>query len=85
MGKNDFNRKQCIRALKKLGFEEKSSRRGSHDKFVIPECFSKNKQSNQPSFIMIPRSRNIHCQRAIIRELHNLGGDELVKDFLENV
>ena len=50
MGKNDFNRRQCIRALKKLGFEEKSSRRGSHDKFVVPKCFLKNRQSNQLPF-----------------------------------
>ncbi len=85
MGKNDFNRKQCIKVFKKLGFEEKSSRRGSHDKFLAPERFLKNKQSNQPPFIMIPRSRNIHCQRAIIRELHNLGGDGLIKDFFENI
>ena len=85
MGKNDFNRRQCIKALKKIGFEEKSSRRGNHDKFVAPKCFLKNKQPNQPPFIMISRNRNIHCQRAIIRELYNFGEDELVKDFLENI
>ena len=85
MGKNDFNRRKCVKALKKLGFEEKSSRRGSHDKFVVPERFLKNKQSNQPPFIMIPRSRNLHCQHTIIRELYNFGGDELIKDFLKNI
>ena len=85
MGKNDFNRRQCIRALKRLGFEEKNSRRGNHDNFIVPARFLKNKQSNQPPFIMIPRNRNLHCQRAIIRELYNFGGDELVENFLKNI
>ena len=85
MGKNDFSKRRCVRALKKLGFKEKSSRRGSHDKFVVPERFLKNKQSSQPPFIMIPRNRNLHCQHAIVRELYNFGGDELVKSFLRGV
>jgi len=37
MGRQDFNRKQCIRALLKLGFVKDNKRRGSHDKFKAPE------------------------------------------------
>ena len=78
-----FNRKQCIKALLKIGFFRKRTRRGSHDKYVPPEIYLKNRIHNQPPFIMVPRSRNLHCQREIVKELWNLGGDDLVSTFEE--
>lgn len=81
MGRKDFNRNQCIKALKKIGFQSKNNRRGNHDKFVCP--LSNN--PDQPSFIVVPRSRQIHCQFAILKELKNIGGDELVNKFLDNL
>ncbi len=37
MGQKDFNRKQCIKSLIKLGFIKKDMRRGSHDKYTPPK------------------------------------------------
>jgi hypothetical protein len=85
MGRKDFNRKQCIRALKKLGFIQNNIRRGKHDKFVPPENLLKNKREGQPSFIMVPRSKNIHCQLEILKELWAFGGDELVGSFIDKI
>lgn len=85
MGRNDFNRKQCLRALKKLGFERSVTRRGSHDKMNAPLYMAQQKQLNQPPFIMVPRSRKLHCQREILKEIHVLGGDELVEEFLKYI
>lgn len=77
MGDLNFNRSQCIRALLKLGFAESPSRRGSHDKFLAPF------PNTNPPFIMIPRHRQLHCQRAILKELKTMGGDDLLKKFLD--
>ncbi|OGF22691.1 hypothetical protein A2Y83_03130 [Candidatus Falkowbacteria bacterium RBG_13_39_14] len=76
MGLN-FNRRQCVKALKKLEFQKLESRRGKHDKFIPPASL---KHSNPP-FIMIPRHNNIHCQNEIVKELAAMGGEELVKKF----
>ena len=81
MGRKDFNRKQCIKALIKLGFIKKNTRRGSHDKFTPPQTILDKRQPNQPPFIMVPRSRKIHCQLEILKEIWAFGGDELVKQF----
>lgn len=83
MGKDDFNRNECIGALSKLGFKIKNKRRGDHDKFAAPEELLKNKKTNQPPFIMVPRSRQLHCQLEILKELWALGGDDLVEKFLK--
>lgn len=85
MGRQDFNRKQCIRALLKLGFIKDNKRRGSHDKFRAPEELLRNRQENQPPFIMVPRSRQLHCQLEILKELWAFGGDELVEKFLRYI
>lgn len=80
---DSFNRNRCISALLKLGFYQKFSRRGIHDKFVPPSKYLEFRQNNQPPFIMIPRGRKLHCQNEIVKELRNLGGDDLVKQFEE--
>jgi len=85
MGKNDFNRRQCIKGLKKIGFVKKNSRRGKHDKFIPPEDLLINKREGQPSFIMVPRGKNLHCQLEILKELWAFGGDNLVSDFLKYI
>ncbi len=81
----NFNRKECIKSLKKLGFVKKNVRRGKHDKFFAPENLLKNKQENQPPFIMVPRARQLHCQLEILKEIWAFGGDELVNKFIDNI
>lgn len=85
MGKLDFNRDQCIKALMKIGFRNGNNRRGNHDKFLMPEYLERNRNPSQPPFIVVPRSRQSHCQFAIIKELKNLGGEELADKFLKNI
>jgi len=83
MGINNFNRRQCICALKKIGFQQVNSRRGKHDKFTPPSSVIST--SSNPPFIMVPRHKNLHCQNAIIKELSDMGGDELVKKFRQHL
>ncbi|KKS69413.1 MAG: hypothetical protein UV40_C0024G0015 [Parcubacteria group bacterium GW2011_GWA1_42_7] len=73
MGKNDFKRNDCVRALRKIGFylSPKSCRR--HDKYI-------HKQTGK--FIMIPRHNQFHCQNAILKELRNID-ENLLNQFLE--
>jgi hypothetical protein len=78
MGENNFNRRQCARALIKLGFKLSNNRRGNHDKYETSKNFI-NHSANP--FVMIPRHNNLHCQNAIIKELKIIGGDELVDKF----
>jgi len=78
MGIN-FNRKQCVHSLRKIGFYKSGSGRGNHDKFI-----SLIKNSNPP-FIMVPRHNNIHCQGRILQQLKLMGGDSLVNDFMKNL
>lgn len=85
MKRIDFNRKQCIKSLKKLGFVKRNIRRNKHDKFFAPDYLIKSKQENQPPFIGVPRSRQIHCQLEIMKEIWAFGGDELVQEFLDNM
>ena len=74
MGEWNFNRKQCIRSLMKIGFTVANKRSGKHDKFKAPmEC--------NPPFIMIPRHKDLHCQNAIIEELKKMGGEKMIDNF----
>lgn len=75
MGGNIFNRRQCIRALTKLGFVLNNKRSGKHDKYYAPF------PNANPPFIMIPRHNELHCQDEIIKELEKMGGVELVEKF----
>lgn len=84
MSENNFNRSQCITALLKLGFtlKNKPKRRGKHCKYLPPTSIKQNIPAGCPPFIMIPRSRQIHCQKAILDELEKMGGKKLLEDFL---
>jgi hypothetical protein len=79
MGKNDFNYNQCARALLRLGFILSSKRHGNHDKFISPI------KNTNPPFITVPRHRQLHCQRAIIKELRKMGGEDMVNKFFKNL
>ena len=81
MGGFNFNRRQCIRALKKSGFYIGNKRRGIHDKFYPPEAIAEHLTGAQPRFIMVPRGSELHCQPEIISELRKMGGEDLVKRF----
>ncbi len=74
-----LNRRQCLRALKKLGFLLANNRSGKHDKLLPPHSL----QHHNPPFIMLPRHRELHCQNAILDELKKMGGDKMVEDFLK--
>lgn len=83
MGEMNFNRRQCIRALKKLGFFLCNKRFGRHDKFCPPQEMSQQLSGAQPRFIMVPRHNELHCQSEIISELKVMGGGILVEKFNE--
>ena len=75
MSENRFNHRECIRALKKLGFVLDTKRSGKHDKYRAPFVHA------NPPFIMIPRHNDLHCQDAIIKEIEKMGGKDLVEKF----
>lgn len=81
MSIKDFSSLECIRALVKLGFVLKKVRRGSHHKYEPPEDILKKIPFDRPHFVMVPKHRAIHCQDEIVKELENMGGEELVKQF----
>lgn len=81
MGETNFNRRQCIRALKKLGFYLDNKRSGGHDKYRPPSDIQINIRSPQPPFIMVPRHNDLHCQSEIMAELMSMGGEELLSAF----
>jgi hypothetical protein len=83
MGKSNFSRAQCIRALKELGFTKDTIRHGKHDKFYPPIAIVI--QPGEPEFIMIPRHGKLRCQFEILKELKAMGGEELEKAFIENL
>ncbi|MFA5130518.1 MAG: hypothetical protein WC477_06440 [Patescibacteria group bacterium] len=85
MGEANFNKKQCIRALKKLGFFLDHSRRGRHDKYCPPVEMFKQLSGFAPRFIMIPRHNELHVQNEILSELKAMGGEELVRRFKEEL
>lgn len=81
MGEFNFNRKQCIRALKRLGFTLSNKRFGKHDKFEPPSTITP--RNPEQRYIMVPRHRELRCQPEIVKELRAMGGDELVEQFKE--
>ena len=81
MGGLNFNTRQCVRALRKLGFLLANKRHGRHDKYVPPSEIGQTLTGNQPRFIMVPRHGDLHCQVDIIRELKAMGGEALVEEF----
>ena len=80
MGDYNFNKRQCIRALKKLDFFLRNDRAGIHDKYAFPDHY-KIPAGYRP-FIMIPRHNELKVQQKIIKELKAVGGDELVEKFM---
>ncbi len=52
----------------KIGFRDGNNRRGNHDKFLISEYLESVRNPSQPPFIVVPRSRQLHCQFAILGE-----------------
>lgn len=81
MGDFNFNKRQCLRALKKLGFTEGGKRRGNHDKYYPPRHIAEKFRSDQAHFIMIPRHNELHIQHEIVKEIEVMGGIELVEQF----
>lgn len=78
MGEWNFNRKQCVRALIKLGFILSVIRQGQHDKYNTPKQYL---SPNTPPFIMIPRHNKLKIQHKIVKELEKMGGVELIEQF----
>lgn len=85
MGEWNFNRKQCIRALIKLGFELDHHRGGIHDKYTFPKEFSEKLETGHRPFIMIPRHNELRLQHKIVKKIRNIGGDELVERFKQSL
>ncbi len=81
MGETNFNRRQCLRALSKLGFYLTNKRRGSHDKYRVPNELLAEIKPPQPPFIMVPRHNELECQTEILEELYKMGGAPLVERF----
>lgn len=81
MGEKSFNRKDCIRALKRLGFVLRNRRHGSHDKYCPPDALATKLLGMQPRFIMVPRHNELRCQTEILAELKAMGSDDLVAEF----
>ena len=81
MGETNFNRRQCLRALSKLGFYLANKRSGSHDKYRPPNSLLGSIRPPQPPFIMIPRHNQLACQTEILDELEKMGGKQLVDEF----
>ncbi len=80
----NFNQRQCIRALKRLGFVDRSKRR-KHFKFYPPENIAERIAIGSPQFIIIPNHRELKVQKLIIQEIKSMGGEELVRKFLDNL
>ena len=81
MGGYNFNKRQCIGALKNLGFYLNNDRCGEHDKYNFPPQYAI--PAGYRPFIMIPRHNELRIQHKIIKELKAAGGDELVEKFLK--
>ena len=81
MGEWDFNTRECVRALAKLGFYLGNKRNGKHDKYYPPDKIAEKLEGKQSRFIMIPRHSELHCQKLIISELKAMGGEDLVAAF----
>lgn len=81
----NFNQKQCIGSLKRIGFGDSSKRRGRHFKFVPPANIKAKILLGNPLFIMVPKHKDLKVQHLILQELYKMGGEELVKLFVENL
>lgn len=79
MGINNFNYRQCRKALQKLGFRLKVIRKGKHDKYYAPANILSG--DHDTLFIMIPRHRKLYCQNEIVNEIRRMGGNALVEEF----
>ncbi|MBI2551185.1 hypothetical protein HYV73_02455 [Candidatus Uhrbacteria bacterium] len=77
MGEWNFNTRQCIRALKRLGFFLCNKRHGRHDKLCPPQTIL----NRLTGLIMIPRHSKLHCQSEIVAELRKMGSELLVERF----
>lgn len=82
MGKGNFRKNQCIRALIRLGFTRDTTRRNKHEKFIAPQSIPL-KEGKRP-FIMVPRG-DLKCQLEILKELRVMGGEKLEQTFIENL
>ena len=79
MGEWNFNKRQCVAALKKLGFYLSNDRRGEHDKYCFPSGYVI--PVGYRPFIMLPRHNELRLQHKIVKELLAIGGEELVEKF----
>jgi hypothetical protein len=79
-----FTKKQCIRALLRIGFTDASKRRAKHYKYKPPDHCAKNFGENIRPFITVPK-HDFYCQDAIVREIEKLCGEEIKRKFLENL
>ena len=81
---NTFTQKQCIKALKKIGFTDASKRRSKHLKFKPPENSIIGRPPAVRPFITVPKHK-FYCQNAIVAEIEKLCGTEMKESFLKNV
>lgn len=81
MGETNFNKRQCVRALRKLGFYENTKRGSLHEKWFPPQDIASRVQPQQALFIMVPRHNELRVQRELLKELEAMGGKELVEKF----
>lgn len=84
MGKDDFSRTECIRALTAIGFKKKNKRSGKHDKYVPPDRFKGNFRAGRRPFVMVPHGE-LHVQQEIVSEIKSLCGEEMAKEFLKKI
>jgi hypothetical protein len=85
MGRFNFNKRKFVRAIKKCGFYQKNQKGRNHEKWFPPEYVAKNIKSGKPSFIQIPRHNELHIQEELIKELKEMGGEELVNKVLDKI
>jgi len=78
-----FTRQECIRALLRIGFIDKSKRKAKHDKYKPPYVLETIPKNIKP-FIMVPR-HDFYCQDAIVAEIKKLCGQAMVDKFLDNL
>lgn len=82
MSNRTFDKRQCLKALKKIGFYKSSNqRRGNHDKYLVPDYLKRDNHK----FIMIPRHNKLIIQNEIKKELKEIGGKKLLSEFIDNL
>lgn len=88
MGEWNFSRKQCVRALLRIGFHLcNKGRNAGHEKYCPPEVLRAQLRETRSRhvFVMVPRHKDLHCQDEIVNELRNMGGNDLVTSFKVNL